>query len=245
MKTSYFEHFKELRNRIIYCFLTFLILFIIYFYKAEFVGHILTAPLFDILNHNENKRMIFTGLPEVFISYFKISLFAAFISSFPFIILQVSLFISPALYKKEKAIFKPLIFLVPVLFFLGLLFAYFILIPIIWNFFVSFESMSSQEYFAIELESRFSEYMKLTMYLLFASGLAFLFPVLLLLLSKLGLVSIEGLKKNRKYYYIGILIFGAVFTPPDIISQLGIALPLFIFFELSIFFINLSKKKKK
>ena len=204
----------------------------------------LSKPLYNLIGDSEQKRMIFTGLPEVFISYLKIALFASVLTSFPFFILQFSLFISPALYKKEKTFFMPMFFLVPVLFFTGVLFAYFILIPVIWSFFISFQIPQTDNYFSIELESRFGEYMKLIMYLLFSCGLSFLFPIFLIILSKLKVISVEILRKQRKFFIIGILIFSAVFTPPDIVSQIGIALPLLIFFEIAILLIEFLNKKK-
>ena len=172
--------------------------------------------------------MIFTALPEVFTSNLKISIFASFLVSFPFFILQLILFISPALYKKEKKIILPSFFFVPFLFICGVLFAYFFLIPIIWQFFLSFENFF-QDSFPVVLESKYSEYMKLIMYLLFASGLSFEFPILLILLSKLGVLNYKILKEKRKYFFIRIIIFSAIFTPPDVISQIGIAIPLIIF----------------
>ena len=187
--------------------------------------------------------MIFTGLPEIFVSNLKISLFASFLLSVPFLLIQIFLFSSPALYKKEKKIFIPLISIIPIFFFLGVLFAYYFLIPIIWSFFLSFENFMDTS-FPIELESRYSEYMKLTMYLLFASGLSFQFPVLIVLLTKLGFFNTHYLKKNRKYFYVGILIFSAFFTPPDVVSQIGITIPLIIFYESSIIFIKYCFKKK-
>ena len=240
---SYFDHFKELRNRLIFCFIFLISIFIISFFYSEKITNILTFPLYDAVGEKENKRMIFTGLPEVFVSYLKISLFSSFLVSFPFFIIQMSLFISPALYKKEKNFFIPLFYSIPFLFYVGVLFSYFFLIPVIWDFFVSFENLKSSNYFSIELESKFNEYIRLTMYLLFSTGFAFLFPVFLLILAKLKIINSQILRNNRKYYFIGILIFGAVFTPPDIISQLGIAVPLFIFFELSIYFIDFLNKK--
>ena len=240
---SYLDHFKELRNRLILSFIFLFLCFIFFFYNADILAKFFTKPLFNILNNEENKRMIFTGLPEVFISYIKISIFTAFLTAFPFFILQFSLFISPALYKKERAFFLPIFFLVPILFFLGLAFAYYILIPIIWSFFLSFEINSSVNDFSIELESRFGEYIKLMMYLLFSCGLSFLFPIFLLILAKMKIVSVNQLRKQRKYFFIGILIFSAVFTPPDIISQIGIALPLILFFEISILLIKFTSKK--
>ncbi len=239
---KYLSHLKELRNRILLSFLFLIICFIFFFYNASYVGEFLSKPLFAILEGTDRKRMIFTGLPEVFLSNLKISLFASFMITFPFIIIQFVLFISPAMYKKEKSFFFPIIFLIPLLFILGVIFAYYLLIPIIWSFFVSFENFF-QSGLNLELESRYSEYMKLILYLLLASGISFELPILLIILTKLKILNIKILKNNRKYFFIGILVFSAIFTPPDIISQLGIAIPLIIFYELSLIFIYFFLKK--
>lgn len=240
---KYIDHLRELRNRILLTFLFLIIAFFFFFYNVDSVSEFLTRPLFSLLNDSSNQRMIFTGLPEIFVSNLKISLFASFLLSVPFLLIQIFLFSSPALYKKEKKIFIPLISIIPIFFFLGVLFAYYFLIPIIWSFFLSFENFMDTS-FPIELESRYSEYMKLTMYLLFASGLSFQFPVLIVLLTKLGFFNTHYLKKNRKYFYVGILIFSAFFTPPDVVSQIGITIPLIIFYESSIIFIKYCFKKK-
>ena len=122
---SYFDHFRELRNRLIFCFIFLISIFIISFFYSEKITNILTYPLYDAVGDKENKRMIFTGLPEVFVSYLKISLFSSFLVSFPFFIIQMSLFISPALYKKEKKFFIPLFYSIPFLFYIGVIFSYF------------------------------------------------------------------------------------------------------------------------
>ena len=202
---KYIDHLKELRKRILLSFFILIISFCFFIYNASFVGEILTKPLFDLFDDSDKKRMIFTALPEVFVSNLKIALFASFLTSFPFLISQIVLFIYPALYKKEKKIIVPTFLLIPILFICGVCFAYFFLIPIIWNFFISFENFL-QGSIPVVLESKYSEYMKLTMYLLFASGLSFEFPVLLFILSKLGVVSYETLKKKRKYFFIGKVI---------------------------------------
>ena len=238
---KYIDHLKELRKRILLSFFILIISFCFFIYNASFVGEILTKPLFDLFDDSDKKRMIFTALPEVFVSNLKIALFASFLTSLPFLISQIVLFIYPALYKKEKKIIIPTFLLIPILFICGVCFAYFFLIPIIWNFFISFENFL-QGSIPVVLESKYSEYMKLTMYLLFASGLSFEFPVLLFILSKLGVVSYETLKKKRKYFFIGIVIFSAILTPPDVISQIGIAIPLIIFYEFSLLLIKLTKK---
>ena len=240
---SYLEHLKELRNRLIISFIFLIFCFVFFFYNSNLVGEILSKPLFNLFEDSSERRMIFTGLPEVFVSNLKIALFSSFLLSFPFFILQFILFISPALYKKEKLIFYPTLFLVPILFFLGVFFAYFFLIPMIWSFFISFENFLDNS-FPLHLESRYSEYMKLTMFLLFTSGLSFQFPILIILLTKFNILNENILRKNRKYFVIGILIFSALFTPPDVISQLGIAIPLIIFYEFSVLFIKFFINKK-
>ncbi len=239
---KYLSHLKELRNRLLYSFFFLIIFFFFFLIHTSFISELLAKPLFNLMESLGDRRMIFTGLPEVFVSNLKISLFAAFMVSLPFFIVQTVLFISPALYKKEKKLFFPIFFMIPILFFLGVLFAYYILIPLIWSFFISFENFM-QNGFNLELESRYSEYMKLTMLLLLASGLSFEFPIFLIILTKLNILNVNILKNNRKYFFIGILVFSAFFTPPDIISQLGIAIPLIIFYEFSIVFIQYFFKK--
>ena len=239
---KYLSHLKELRNRLLYCFFFLIASFIFFFYHASTLGEFLSQPLFRLLDDFEDRRMIFTGLPEVFLSNLKISLFASFLITFPFLIIQAVLFVSPAMYKKEKRLFYPIFFLIPVLFFLGVMFAYFLLIPLIWEFFISFENFFNSG-LNLELESRYSEYMRLIMFLLLASGISFEFPILLIILTKLKILNVKMLKRNRKYFFIGIMIFSAIFTPPDIISQLGIAIPMIIFYEFSIVFIKFFFKK--
>lgn len=239
---KYIDHLKELRKRVLLSFLFLAISFCFFFYNASFVAEILSKPLINLFTDLEKRRMIFTALPEIFISNLKLALFAAFLISFPFFILQVVLFIHPALYKKEKKLIIPTFTLIPILFILGVLFAYFFLIPVIWSFFLSFENFF-QNSLPVVLESKYSEYMKLTMYLLFSSGLSFEFPILLFLLSKFGILSHQTLKKKRKYFFIGIIVFSAIFTPPDVISQIGIAIPLIIFYEFSLLLIKFTDKK--
>ena len=239
---KYLSHLRELRSRLLYSFIFLIICFFFFLYKASIIGEFLSQPLFDLLKDDEDKRMIFTALPEVFLSNLKISLFASFIFALPFLLIQLILFISPAMYKKEKKTLFPILVAIPVLFIIGVIFAYYILLPLIWNFFLSFENFFSNG-LNVELESRYSEYMRLTMMLLLSAGLSFEFPVVLIILTKFKILSIKTLKNNRKYFFIGILIFSAIFTPPDIISQLGIAIPLIIFYEFSIIFINFFLKK--
>ena len=195
---KYLNHLRELRNRILFSFLFLFLSFLFFFYNVKYLGDILTQPLFSLLENSTNQRMIFTALPEVFISNLKISLFASFLVSAPIFIIQILLFISPALYKNEKKFFIPLILLSPFFFLAGILFAYYFLIPVIWNFFISYENFLNNS-FPVELESKYSEYIKLIMFLIFASGLSFEFPVLIILLTKIGVFNHHFLSKNRVF----------------------------------------------
>ena len=159
---KYIDHLKELRKRVLLSFLFLAISFCFFFYNASFVAEILSKPLINLFTDLEKRRMIFTALPEIFISNLKLALFAAFLISFPFFILQVVLFIHPALYKKEKKLIIHTFTLIPILFILGVLFAYFFLIPVIWSFFLSFENFF-QNSLPVVLESKYSDYMNLTM----------------------------------------------------------------------------------
>ena len=206
------------------------------------IVEILTNPLYELMSDPSNRRMIFTGLPEVFVSNLKVALFSSFLLSIPFLIIQIILFASPALYKrKKKSLFLQALW---PFFLLGVIFAYYFLIPIIWKFFLSYENFIDGS-LPIQLESRYSEYLKLTMFLLIASGLSFEFPILIIFFTKLGFFNIYFLKRNRKYFLLGILVFAALTTPPDLISQIGIAIPLIIFYESSILFIKFFLKENK
>ena len=153
---KYLDHLRELRNRILISFLFLFLSFLVFFFNVKYLGDILTKPLFSLLVDSPNQRMIFTSLPEVFVSNLKISLFASFLVSTPVLIIQLILFISPALYKNEKKFFIPLVILSPFFFLAGLLFAYYFLIPVIWNFFISYENLLDNS-FPVELESKYSE----------------------------------------------------------------------------------------
>ena len=240
---KYLEYFKELRNRLLICFSFIILSFIFFFFHVGQIVEILTNPLYELMSNPSNRRMIFTGLPEVFVSNLKVSLFASFLLSIPFLIIQIILFASPALYKKEKKVFITTSIMAIFFFILGVIFAYYFLIPIIWKFFLSYENFIDGS-LPIQLESRYSEYLKLTMFLLIASGLSFQFPILIIFFTKLGIFDIYFLKRNRKYFLLGILVFAALTTPPDIISQIGIAIPLIIFYESSILFIKFFFKRK-
>lgn len=238
-ESSFVEHFSELRRRLVYSILVLLVAFIgCYLYAEELYGF-LVSPLADIYatqdgTHN-SRRLIYTGLTEVFFTYIKVSFYSALFISFPFIAWQGYIFLAPGLYKHEKIVLLPYLILAPLLFITGAALVYYCIFPLAWQFFLGFEiGTQHTNTLPIQLEARVSEYLSLVIHLIFAFGLAFQLPIILTLLARIGVISPEALKKKRKYALLAIVTVAAIITPPDIISQIGLALPLLLLYEISI-----------
>ena len=178
--------------------------------------------------------MIFTALHEGFFTQIKVGFFTALCVSFPIISIQIWKFMAPALYRNEKRAFLPFLIATPVLFLLGAAVVYYIVTPLAWNFFIGFETSAGDGALAIEIEPRISEYLSLIMRLIFAFGLAFELPVVLLLLVRAGLVSPAALAEKRKVAIVIAFVTAAILTPPDVVSQLLLALPIIALYEMSI-----------
>ena len=190
-----------------------------------------------------DRRLIFTALQETFLTYLKISFFAAFFVTCPFILTQIWKFIAPGLYKHEKIAILPYLVLTPILFFLGGMLVYYLIMPLAIKFFLSFESTGISTNLPIQLEAKVNEYLSLVMKLIFAFGISFQLPVVLSLLARVGLVDSIFLKKRRKYVVVIIFAAAALLTPPDPITQVGLAIPLLILYELSIFSVRFIENK--
>lgn len=237
-------HLKELRSRLIKSILFLLVTFIFCYIYADEIYAFLLDPYIQATIHDPiQRRMIFTALHETFLTYLKLAFFSAFCISFPIILLQIWKFIAPGLYKNEKLALLPFLVATPILFILGGMLVYYLIMPLAIKFFLSFETLASSSGMAIQLEAKVNEYLSLITRLIFAFGLSFQLPVLLTLLGKVGFINSDYLKKRRKYVVVIIFATAAVLTPPDPITQVGLALPLLLLYELSIYTVKMVEKK--
>lgn len=233
------EHLIELRRRLIWCVAGFFVGFIISFAFATSIFNLLVVPFQWAVNWHgmtaDDVQFIYTAPQEFFFTQIKIGAFGGLVLAFPLIATQLYLFIAPGLYTNEKNAFLPFLVATPILFLIGAALVYFMIIPMAMWFFLSLEQTGGEGLASIQHLPRVSEYLSLIMTLIFAFGLVFQLPIALTLMTKAGLVTPEGLASKRKYAIVIAFIAAAILTPPDPMTQLGLALPTILLYELSIY----------
>ena len=230
------DHLIELRRRLLVSMAAFLVAFLVCYHFSSAIYGFLAQPLATALasKPGSNRALIYTQLYEAFFTYLRVAFFGAAFISFPIVATQLWLFVAPGLYRSEKRAIVPFLAATPILFVAGAALAYYFVFPFAWRFFISFETPVSDAGIPIQLMPKVGEYLDLVMKLIFAFGIAFQLPVGLALLAKVGIISSKGLKRYRRYAYVGMFIIAAVLAPPDVITQCGLALPLIALYEISI-----------
>ena len=235
-KQPFLGHLEELRKRLVFCAIAIGIGFGISYVFAKQLFAYLVLPLTRVLP--DDSRLIFTNLPEMFIAYIKVALVAGIILAIPVIFYQLWMFLAPALYQKEKKYIIPFVFFSSVLFTAGALFGYFVVFPYGFKFFVSFATDDIQALPSVK------QYFSFAIRLLLAFGLVFEMPIVVLFLTKIGLITPDSMKKFRKFAILCSFILSAILTPPDVATQLMMALPIIILYEISIFLSKTMYRKK-
>jgi len=243
-KMPLMEHLVELRTRLLYSIVAFIAAFGVAYYFHQPIFNFLVTPLNHVFEGQAGRRMIFTAPTEAFFTYIKVAFFTACALSFPVVANQVWLFVAPGLYRKEKNAFLPFIVATPVMFTLGAGLLYYFVLPVALKFFTSFELPAAEGQLPIQLEAKMSEYLSLVMALIFAFGVSFELPVLLLLLVRVGLISAQTLAEKRRYAVVGVVAFAGVVTPPDVFSQLSLAIPMYMLYEASVWIGRWIEKSK-
>ncbi len=243
-KMPLLDHLVELRRRLVYSAVGLVVAFFACFYVSLDLFNFLVQPLADVFQDDPDAQMIFTALHEFFFTKVKVAAFAALFLTFPLIAGQLYMFVAPGLYANEKSAFLPFLIVTPLLFFAGGAFVYYFVMPVAWAFFVDQGVAAGEGQIAIKAVPKVGEYLSLVMRLIFAFGISFELPVIISLLAMAGRVNSAGLKKKRRYAVVLAFVAAAVLTPPDPLSQIGLALPIIFLYEISIICARLIEKKR-